>query len=194
MFPSSPFGQACRSPPIGGCFNLRYASCGSCTRSQFSGASIVLFFLFATFMLEVYYLSIAWQAVYHTSATDAGVKLLPLILVQIVTLMASSQVIPRIGRFKWFIFTGPIFIAAASGGLYSVKFGTPESYLYGFQVLMGIGIGLSMQNCMLAVQYELKEEPWLVSQGTGAAVFSELSSNSHSVAFHLLISASKESG
>ena len=138
-----------------------------------SGSAGVLFFLFAVFMFEVYYLSLAFQAAYHTSATNAGVKLLPLILIQTATLIASSRIIPRIGRFKWVIVAGPVFMVAASGGLYSVTYGTPESYLYGFQVLLGVGIGMSMQNSMLAVQFELKKEPWLIGQGTGVAVFSE---------------------
>jgi hypothetical protein len=140
-----------------------------------SGASTVLFFLFATFLFEVYYLSLAFQAVYNNSATIAGVKLLPLIMVQIIILIASSRIIPRIGRFKWVIVAGPIFLAIGSGALYTVKYGTPESRLYGFEVLLGVGIGLAMQNSMLAVQFELKKEPWLISAGTGVAVFSESS-------------------
>jgi hypothetical protein len=66
----------------------------------FSGTSIVLFFLFATFMIEVYYLSIGLQAAYNLSATDAGIRLLPLILTQIIILIASSRLIPLVGRFK----------------------------------------------------------------------------------------------
>lgn len=124
-------------------------------------------------MLEVYYLSLAFQAVYNNSATIAGVKLLPFILVQIVVLIASSRIIPLVGRFKWVIVAGPCFLAAGSGALYSIKYGTPETHLYGFQALLGIGIGLAMQNSMLAVQFELKAEPWLISAGTGVAVFSE---------------------
>lgn len=94
-------------------------------------------------MLEVYYLSEAYQAVYHTSATGAGIRLLPLIMVQIFTLIASSRIIPKTGRIKWALVTGPCFLCLASGLLYSVKFGTTEAHLYGYQVIMGIGIGAS---------------------------------------------------
>jgi hypothetical protein len=142
-------------------------------RADGSGASVVLFTLFAAFMLEVYYLSLAYQAVYNSSATIAGVKLLPFILVQIVVLIGSSRVIAKIGRFKWIIVAGPVFIICGAGALYSVKYGTPENHLYGFQALLGVGIGLALQNTMLAVQFELKAEPWLIPAGTGAAIFSE---------------------
>jgi hypothetical protein len=122
-------------------------------------------------MFEVYYLSIGMQAAYNLSATDAGVRLLPFILTQIIILIASSRVIPFIGRFKYIIAAGPVFIAIGSGLLYTVKYGTPVQHLYGFQVFLGIGIGLSMQNSMLAVQFQLKKEPWLISAGVGIAVF-----------------------
>jgi hypothetical protein len=139
----------------------------------FSGTSIVLFFLFATFMIEVYYLSIGLQAAYNLSATDAGIRLLPLILTQIIILIASSRLIPLVGRFKWVIVAGPCFIALGSGLLYSVKYGTPIQHIYGFQVLMGVGIGLAMQNSMLAVQFELKDAPQYIAAGTGLVTFSE---------------------
>lgn len=140
---------------------------------SYSGASIVLFFLFAAFMLEVYYLSIGLQAAYNLSATDAGVRLLPLIMTQIVILIASSRVIAKIGRFKWVIVAGPCFLALGSGLLYSVKYGTPIQHIYGFQVFMGVGIGLAMQNSMLAVQFELKDTPQYIAAGTGLVTFSE---------------------
>jgi hypothetical protein len=126
-------------------------------------------------MLLVYYLSLAFQAVYNNSATIAGVKLLPLIMTQIVILIGSSRVIAKIGRFKYPIVMGPVFLLAGSGALYSIKYGTPENHLYGFEVLLGIGIGLAMQNSMLAVQFELKAEPWLIPAGTGISIFSKFS-------------------
>lgn len=132
-------------------------------------------------MFEVYYLSIGMQAAYNLSATDAGVRLLPFILTQIIILIASSRLIPYIGRFKYIIAAGPVFIAIGSGLLYTVKYGTPIQHLYGFQVFLGIGIGLSMQNSMLAVQFELKKEPWLISAGVGLAVFRELHISPRSV-------------
>ncbi|ORY27750.1 major facilitator superfamily domain-containing protein [Naematelia encephala] len=135
------------------------------------GTCITASCLFWVFMIEVYYLSEGYQAVYHTSATGAGVRLLPFILVQILTLIASSRIIPRIGRFKWVIVAGPCFLCLGSGLLYTVQYGTPESHLYGFQVLIGVGIGMALQNSMLVVQFVLKAQPRLISAGTGLVVF-----------------------
>lgn len=112
----------------------------------------MLVFLFGLFMLEVYYISLAFQAVYGNSATMAGVKLLPMILVQIVVLIASSRIIPKLGRFKWVIVSGPVFLMIGCGLLYTVKYGVPETHIMGFEALLGVGIGVAMQNTMLAVQ------------------------------------------
>lgn len=135
------------------------------------GAGICLSWLFAVFMLVVYYMSLNLQAVYHFSATAAGIRLLPMILTQVVALMVSARVIPLIGRFKWIIVCGPALLCIASGLLYSVKTGTSISHVYGYQVLIGVGIGMSMQNCMLAIQYDLKTQPRLISVGVGAGTF-----------------------
>jgi hypothetical protein len=35
----------------------------------------------------------------------------------------------------------------------------------------GIGIGMTLQNTMISVQFELKSRPWLISAGTGMVVF-----------------------
>ena len=110
---------------------------------------------------------------YNFSAVKAGVHLLPLILVQVFVLILSSRVIPKIGRFKWVIVAGPLFLILACGLFYSVKYGDSVGHLYGYQVIFGVGIGLAMQNSMLAVQFDLKSQPWLISAGTGTAVFSE---------------------
>lgn len=136
-----------------------YASCG------------VLFALFAVFMIAVFYISVWLQSVYGFTATQAGVRLLPLILSQIVVLMVTAQVVPRIGKFKFFIVAGPVFLAAGSGGLYGFKYGSPIATLYGLQVLIGAGVGCSMQNASLSIQCELRSEPRLIPAGMGIGTF-----------------------
>ncbi|OCF76843.1 aflatoxin efflux pump AFLT [Kwoniella mangroviensis CBS 8886] len=140
-------------------------------RRNVIGASIVCFCVFGVFMILVYYLSITYQAVYHTSATSAGVKLLPLILLQVAALIISSRIIPKIGRFKPVIICGPILLCIASGLFYTIKPTTPMANLYGYQVILGVGIGCCLQNVMISVQHELRREPWLISLGTGLTVF-----------------------
>ncbi|EJT50075.1 aflatoxin efflux pump AFLT [Trichosporon asahii var. asahii CBS 2479] len=136
-----------------------YAACG------------VLFTLFAVYMIAVFYASVWLQSVYGFTATEAGVRLLPLILSQVLVLIITSRVVPRIGRFKFFIVAGPVLLAAGSGGLYGFKYGSPLATLYGLQVLIGAGTGCAMQNASLSIQCELRSEPKLIPAGMGIGTF-----------------------
>ncbi|ODN80391.1 hypothetical protein L202_02642 [Cryptococcus amylolentus CBS 6039] len=151
--------------------DLAYFRIRLLARRNVAGASIVSFCVFGLFMILVYYLSLTFQAVHNISATGAGVRLLPLILVQVVTLIISSRIIPKIGRFKPVVALGPVFLSIASGLFYSIDYSTPLANLYGYQVILGVGIGCCLQNVMIAVQHDLKKEPWLISLGTGMVVF-----------------------
>ncbi|KAJ6560945.1 hypothetical protein B0H10DRAFT_2201058 [Mycena sp. CBHHK59/15] len=44
-----------------------------------------------------------------------------------------------------------VFLAVGSGLLYTLNTTTPESRLVGFQILAGVGIGMGMQNALLAM-------------------------------------------
>jgi hypothetical protein len=46
----------------------------------------------------------------------------------------------------------PFFLAVGSGLLYSLDVHTSNAKIIGFQILAGIGVGLGMQNSLLAMQ------------------------------------------
>ncbi|KLT44397.1 MFS general substrate transporter [Cutaneotrichosporon oleaginosum] len=140
-------------------------------RRNIAGATVVVFFLFFVFMIDVYYLSLALQTQWRFSATGAGVRLLPLILTQIVVMIITSRIIPLVGYIKWAIVAGPALIALGSGLLYTVDTHTPLSRLYGFQIIIGAGIGLALQNTMVSIQFDLRTEPSLIAMGMGAGTF-----------------------
>lgn len=88
-----------------------------------------------------------------------------------VSLIGSSRIIPKVHRFKWAIVGGPIFMAIGSGLLYTVKYGTSVGHIYGFEVILGFGVGLALQNTMLSIQYDLRKQPQLIATGTGIGTF-----------------------
>jgi hypothetical protein len=51
-----------------------------------------------------------------------------------------------------FLVAAPVFLAVGSGLLFSLNTATSEAKLIGFQILAGIGVGLGMQNSLLAMQ------------------------------------------
>lgn len=92
-------------------------------------------------------------------------------MVQIVVMMITARLIPIIRRIKWILVAGPCFIALGSGLLYWVHVGTPMSQVYGFQVIIGVGIGMTLQNTMVTIQFDLREQPHLITMGTGIGTF-----------------------
>ncbi|KAF8308091.1 MFS general substrate transporter [Clavulina sp. PMI_390] len=130
-----------------------------------AGAAILCIFMWAVFMLCVYYLSEG------ASATNAGISLLPQIGTQIFVLIVSGRVIARFGRSHWIIVAGPIFLGVSSGLLYSVRYPKSKSYYMGYSSIMGVGIGLLLQNTIIAVQYVFHAQPQLISVGTGTVTF-----------------------
>jgi MFS family permease len=140
-------------------------------RRNIAGSTAVIFFLFFVFMIDVYYLSLALQTQWRFSATAAGVRLLPLIMVQIVVMIITSRLIPLLGYIKWIIVVGPCFIALGSGLLYSVHVNTSIAHVYGYQAIIGVGIGMTLQNTMVSIQFDLRDEPHLITMGTGVGTF-----------------------
>ncbi|ODO11433.1 hypothetical protein I350_00213 [Cryptococcus amylolentus CBS 6273] len=149
-----------------GYFRIRMFS-----RRTIGGAGMVGFFIFGCYMILVYYLSLTYQSVYHISATGSGIRLLPLVLSLVLFLILSNLAISKLGRSKAIISIGPVFLIIASACFSTITYETSKMRLYGLQVLLGAGLGCCMQNIMLAVQNELREEPLLVSLGTGMTVF-----------------------
>jgi hypothetical protein len=106
------------------------------------------------------------------SATDAGIRLLPMIATQIVTLIVSGRLISRFGK-AWYIITpGPVLIALGAALLTSIRSpNVPLSRTMGYEAIIGVGIGLFLQNTMILVQWDYHKTPRLIPQAMGAVMF-----------------------
>lgn len=104
--------------------------------------------LFQAFMLSAvygatYFLPIYFQAINNVTAMLSGVYLLPTILPQLV--MAGWVLVQKMGFIIPIAVVGTVFLSLGSG-LYSLL--QPDSSTddwVGFQILAGVGSGLSMQ-------------------------------------------------
>jgi MFS family permease len=84
--------------------------------------------------------------------TEAGLLTLPLIAGLLVASTGSGQLISRYGRWKPFLVTGAVLITSGLGLLATIDHTTPILEICGFLVVLGLGVGMSMQNLVLAVQ------------------------------------------
>ncbi|KAJ7716965.1 ABC transporter [Mycena maculata] len=138
--------------------------------------AIVAYCFLTRFALLVFsfYLPVFYQAAKNHSATISGIDMLPLLLAVVLCVIGSGQTIARIKYYWPFLIAGPAFLAVGSGLLYSIDTTTREPKLIGFQILIGAGIGLGMQNTLLAMQVEFKDTPKLIGQSLGMASFAQL--------------------
>ncbi|KAJ7035291.1 ABC transporter [Mycena alexandri] len=124
-------------------------------------------------LIYSYYIPIFYQASRGHSATKSGLDLLPFMLGVVVTVLAAGQIVSRTGRYWSFLVVAPVFLAIGSGLLYTLTPSTSSAKLVGFQILAGVGIGMGMQNALLAIQVEFKDEKKLLAQAMSMSTFSQ---------------------
>lgn len=86
------------------------------------------------------------------SPTVAGLLSIPLMTGSLVGTLVSGQLITRFGRWKRFLVLGSALLVAGLGLLSTVDHTTPEWHAMVSMGVMGIGMGMLLQNYVLAVQ------------------------------------------
>lgn len=61
------------------------------------------------------------------------------------TTIIGGQVISRVGYYWWALIVGPCLQALGGGLLYIISPTTSGATIIGFQILIGVGLGLCMQ-------------------------------------------------
>nr|WP_084472409.1 MFS transporter [Nocardia alba] len=86
------------------------------------------------------------------SPTVAGVLTIPMVAGMLVGSTGSGQLITRFGKWKGFVVTGGALLVVGFGLLSTIDHAT-ELWLVGTYIaLVGLGVGMMMQNLVLAVQ------------------------------------------
>jgi EmrB/QacA subfamily drug resistance transporter len=86
------------------------------------------------------------------SPTAAGLLTIPMIAGLLVSSTVSGLLITRTGRWKNFLVSGSILVVAGFGLLSTIDHETNMVLLGVFLFVLGAGIGMTMQNLVLAVQ------------------------------------------
>lgn len=86
------------------------------------------------------------------SPTAAGLLTLPMIIGSMVSATVSGQLITRYGRWKGFLVAGAAAMTAGFGLLSTIDAHTNMVLLGGYLFILGLGMGMTMQNLVLAVQ------------------------------------------
>ncbi|KAM0554377.1 hypothetical protein ACHAO7_003514 [Fusarium culmorum] len=97
------------------------------------------------FVMQVYYIPSFYQLVYGYSATKAGAMLLPITLLQTASSTLSGLVVHWIGRYRECILFGWLCWAVGLGLMSTLDENTGVDKQIGYSVLIGIGVGNTLQ-------------------------------------------------
>ena len=101
------------------------------------------------------FLSQYFQTSLGKSPTIAGLMSLPMILGLLVSSTIAGQLITKYGRWKAYLVAGAAVMVAAMLLLSTIDIDTPLPLLFSYMALLGIGVGMLMQNLVLAAQNDV---------------------------------------
>ncbi len=87
--------------------------------------------------------------------TMSGVMTIPMVMGLFLSSMVSGQIITRTGRWKVFLVSGGVLLTAGLGLLGTLRADTPYWHAAIYMALMGLGVGMMMQNLVLATQNQV---------------------------------------
>ena len=82
-----------------------------------------------------------FQFAKHDTALEAGVRLLPLVVFLVITIVGNGAAVSHYPRYMPWFLIGPIFGLVGSALLYTVDISTSVAKIYGYTILIGVGSG-----------------------------------------------------
>lgn len=115
-------------------------------------------------LAPIYYLPLFFEAVWDSTATSAGLRLLGVILSLVIASTVLGGIVRKTGRYTYFLIAGPCLVCVACGLMYTIDQTSSFGKIIGFEIILGVGIGCYMQMGMLAAQAEFAKEPAVMSR------------------------------
>ncbi|KAF2231042.1 MFS multidrug transporter-like protein [Viridothelium virens] len=108
--------------------------------------------LCSCFFILLYYLPIYFQAVSGVTAASSGVRNIPLIATSCIFTILSGLIISKTGEFQQLMIVGNILVTVGSGLIYTLDAGSSAGEWIGYQIVIGVGLGLSVQVAVVVCQ------------------------------------------
>jgi EmrB/QacA subfamily drug resistance transporter len=125
----------------------------------------------------IFFLPVFVQGVVGNSVTNSGAILVPMLVAMIVTSIGSGQLISRTGRYKVPLLVGLAVMGAGFYMLSTFDIHTTNQTVITAMILIGLGLGVTMQTYTLVVQNSVSRADMAVatsatqlSRSIGAAV------------------------
>ncbi|KAF4637947.1 hypothetical protein G7Y89_g133 [Cudoniella acicularis] len=136
---------------------LYLGDAGTLPPRLFKKRNVVLAFTFAFlfgagFFALIFYLAIYFQSVKGSSATEAGIQLLPLLISTVLSSITTGGLITVIGYYVPVQLFCMALFSIGAGLITTFDLTTPLSHWFGYQVICGLGIGVGFQSGVIVVQ------------------------------------------
>ncbi|KHN96025.1 Major facilitator superfamily domain, general substrate transporter [Metarhizium album ARSEF 1941] len=129
-------------------------------------SSLFEFFIGACFLLATYFLPIWFQAVKGATPVKSGIMNIPMLLTVVISSVASGAVVSSWGYYTPFIIGGAVVMPIGYGLMSTLAADSPAGAWIGYQVIAGVGVGIGMQQPLIAVQVVLD----MVDVPTGTSI------------------------
>lgn len=118
----------------------------------FTLTSIIGFIIGAGMFGAIVMLPLYLQIIQGNSATEAGLKLIPLMLGILTFTITSGRLITKTGKYKRYPVIGTVIMSIGIFLMSTAKVATPYWQIAIYAVVIGGGLGLCMQTIVIAVQ------------------------------------------
>lgn len=115
------------------------------------------------------FLSQYMQLARGATPTEAGLMTIPMIGGLLVSSVVVGALITRFGRWKPFLVVGGVLLIAGSYLLSTIHYDTDFALVSLYMVLLGAGVGMTMQNLVLVVQNSI--EPSQIGVASSGVTF-----------------------
>ncbi|MFF8448909.1 MFS transporter [Streptomyces leeuwenhoekii] len=118
-------------------------------------ASLASLFVGIAMFAGTVYFSQYFQLARDKSPTMSGVMTIPMIGGLFISSTVSGQIITKTGKWKGWLLAGGVLLTAGLGLLGTMRYDTPYWHLGVYMALMGLGVGMMMQNLVLCTQNQV---------------------------------------
>ncbi|MFE7750227.1 MFS transporter [Streptomyces sp. NPDC057428] len=118
-------------------------------------ASLASLFVGIALFAGTVFFSQYFQLARGDSPTRSGIMTIPFIGGLFVSSTLSGQIITKTGKWKSWLLAGGVLLTAGLGLLGTLRYDTPYWHIAIFMALMGLGVGMTLQNLVLCTQNQV---------------------------------------
>lgn len=138
----------------------------------------------ATMLTVSLYIPLWFQAIKDVSAMQSGIRTIPLVLSVVVGSIFSGGAVQKLGYYTPFMIIGAVLMSVGAGLLTTWTMSISNGIWIGYQIILGLGVGFTMQHPNLAIQIVLPKPDiptgtalLSLCQTLGGAVFTAVGQN-----------------